>query len=911
MTPDWRAIVRTHVPPLALEHEPEILDELAQHLSDVYDEALRAGKTEDDALAFASATLPAERERLARDVVSARRALPAIIADRWTADLPDGAAPRVRLLADLRRDVVYALRSLARTPGYAAVAVLTLALGIGANTAIFAAVDTILLRPMPYPHADRLFVPVSEHVGRNIRDASVSYGDYLDWQRETSIFDAVSVFQAFDADLTGAGARPERVSALAVTPEFFQAFQVTPVAGRTLQPNDHGADAPRVIVLTHGLWQRTFGGSSDVIGRTVRFGGVPREIVGVLPDRVAWPEAVALYVPLRPSTFSADTRERRDNMIFGALARLREGVTIGQGNAALATIASRLEREFPESRKGWTNHLVPLRDSMVPEGLRVGLWVLLASVGAVLLIACANLAHLGLVRGLARQRELGIRIALGASRWRLVRQIAVEGLVVAAVGGTAALALAAWMIRGLKAMAPPDTPFVAGLGLDGRILAATAAVAMLALFVSSLLPAVTSARVRPARALKDGTSAAGTSRRVRALRHGLVIAEIAGAVVLLVGAALLLRSFWRIQSVHAGVDVDRVLTGRLALPRAMPRYESSAATAQFYENLTDRLKALPAVESAAATSFVPVGGGGFGLGRVFLAEGWPEPPGGPDVGAQWNVITPDYFRTMGIPILAGRPFTRNDAEKSTPVMIVSRGFAAQMFGAENPLGRRARSWRDENVLREIVGVVDEVRYEGLAERERARQVYVPHAQNTWGSLNIVVRSKSGSPRSLETALRREVAALDADLALADVRSLDEIARRSVSGERYGTVLISLLAMTALALGAVGIYGLISHAVSMRRQELGLRAALGASPGHLYRLVFGQGLWLTAIGLALGLVGAVATGRVLDRLLYETEPRDPVAYAVTTVVILATAAIACFAPARRAARVDPLTALRVT
>jgi len=875
----------------------------------VYDEALRAGKSDEDALAFATATLPAERERLGRDLVTARRSLPGLIADRWSADLPAAPASRTRPLADLRRDVSYALRSLRRSPGYAAVAILTLALGIGANTAMFAAVDAILLRPLPYPDADRLVVPVSMHAGRNIKNASVSYGDYLDWQRETALFDAVALWRPFAADLTGTG-QPERLSALSVSPEFFRVLNVTPIAGRTLQPGDHEAKAPRVLVLTYGLWQRAFGGATDVVGRTVRFGGVPHEIVGVLPDRLAWPENVALYGAMRPSLYAAEDRERRDNMIFQSLARLRDGATLESGNAALATIASRLERDFPESRKGWTNHLVPLREYMVEEGMRIGLWVLLAAVGAVLLIACANLAHLGLVRGLARQRELGIRIALGASRWRLVRQIVVEGLVIAIVGGSAALALGAWMIQGLKAMAPPDTPFIEGLGLDGRVLAATAAVALLAMFVSSLLPAVTSTRVRPAPAIKDGSPSAGTSRRVRTLRHGLVVAEIAGAVVLLVGAALLLRSFSRIQNVHAGVDVDRVLTGRIALPRA-PRYEGSAAVAQFYENLIDRLKAVPGVESAGATSFVPVGGGGFGLGRVFLAEGWPEPPGGPDVGAQWNVITSDYFGTMGIPILAGRPFTRNDAEKSTPVMIVSRSFASQMFGAENPLGRRARSWRDENVLREIVGVVDEVRYEGLAERERLRQVYVPHAQNTWSSLTLVVRSKAGPPRSLESAIRRELAALDPDLALANVVALEDIARRSVSGERYGTLLISILALTALALGAVGIYGLISHAVSMRRQELGLRSALGASPGHLYRLVFGQGLWLTAIGLALGLAGALATGRVLDQLLYETEPYDPAAYAVTILAILATAALACLAPARRAARVDPLTALRVT
>ncbi len=909
MTPDWRAIVRAHVPPLAIEHEPEILDELAQHLSDVYDEALRAGKPAAEALAIATATLPAERDRLSHDIVSARRALPAVIADRWTADTPPAAPLRARALADVRRDVIYALRSLRRSPGYVAVAILTLALGIGANTAIFAAVDAVLLRPMPYPHADRLVVPVSENAGRDIQNGSVTYADYLDWRRETSIFEAVAVWQPFAADLTGAGGQPERLTALGVTPEFFQVLTVTPVVGRTLQPGDHETTAPRVIVLTYGLWQRAFGGAPDVVGRTVRFGGVPREIVGVLPDRLAWPEDTALYAPLRPATFDADTRERRDNMVFQSLARLRDTTTLDQANAALATIASRLEREFPESRKGWTDRVSPLREYVVPEGLRVGLWVLLGAVAAVLLIACANLAHLSLLRGLARQRELGIRMALGASRWRLVRQTVVEGLVMAVLGGTAALAVGLWMIQGLKAMAPPDTPFISQLGLDARVLAATATVALLAMLLSSLLPAITSTRVRPAPALKEGAPAAGTSRRVRLLRQALVVAEIAGAVVLVVGAALLLRSFWRIQQVDAGVDTDRVLTARIALPRAMPRYASSEATVQFYENVLDRLKAAPGVDTAAATSFVPVGGGGFGLGRVFLAEGWPEPPGGPDVGASWNVVTPDYFRTMGISLLAGRPFTRDDREKSTPVMIVSRAFATQMFGAENPLGRRVRSWRDENILREIVGVADNVRYEGLAERDVPRQVYVPHAQNTWGSLTIVVRSKTGSPRGLESTLRREEAALDADLALANISSLDEIALRSVSGERYSTLLISLLALTALALGAVGIYGLISHAVSMRRQELGLRAALGASPGHLYRLVFSQGLWLTTIGLALGLAGALATGRGLDRLLYETEPNDPAAYAVTIVTIAATALLACLIPARRAARVDPLTALR--
>jgi predicted permease len=909
MTPDWRAIVRSHLPPLAIAQEPEILDELAQHLSDVYEEAVRAGKTDPEALAVATATLPVERDRLSREIQSARRSLPGLIAGRWTSETSMTPAPQGRLWSDLRRDLRHAVRSVVRAPGYAIVAIVTLALGIGANTAIFAAVDAVLLRPLPYAGADRLAVPVSMNAAREIENASVSYADYADWKRETDIFESVALLRPVQADLIGAG-QPERVRGLIVSPEFFQVLAATPVAGRLLQPADHEAKAPRVVVLAHGFWQRAFGASSDVIGRTVRFSGQPYEVVGVLPPSISWPENASLYIAMRPDTLAADTRERRDNMIFLSIARLRDGVPLERGNAALAAIAERLQRDFPESRRGWTNRLLTLRDFMVPEEMRIGLWVLMAAVGAVLLIACINLAHLGLVRGLSRQRELGVRIALGASRWRLVRQLAVEGLVVATAGAGAAVALGAWMIQGLRAMAPPETPFLAGVGLDGRVLAGTAAMAAIALFVSGLLPALTSTRIQPAPAVRDGSPAAGTSRRVRILRHGLVVAEVAGAVVLLVGAALLLRSFWRLNQVDPGVDVDRVLTARIALPQG-PRYNSGETYVQFFQTLTDRLTAVPGVELAAATSYVPIGGGGIGLGRVFLAEGRPEPPGGPDVGAQWNVVTPEYFRAIGIPLLSGRTFTREDTSTSTPVVIVSRGFAAQMFGADNPLGRRVRSWRDENVLREIVGVVDDVRYFELGERRVSRQVYVPHAQNTWGLMNVVVRSNGAPPRGLESALRREAAALDPDVALSNVASLDEVASRSAAGQRYSALLITLLALTALGLGGIGIYGVVSHAVTMRTQELGLRAALGASPGHLSRLVFGQSLWLTGVGLALGLAGALATGRALDRLLYETEPRDPAAYSVTIVVIAAAALLACVGPARRAARVDPLAALRMT
>jgi predicted permease len=622
---------------------------------------------------------------------------------------------------------------------------------------------------------------------------------------------------------------------------------------------------------------------------------------------VAWPEDAALFVPMVPTAMDEDVRTRRDNMIFASVARLRDSATIEQGNALLAAIASRLEREFPGSRKGWTNRLQPLREYMVPEGSRRALWVLLVAVGAVLLIGCANLAHLGLVRGLTRARELSVRIALGASRWRLVRELGVECLLLGGVGAAAGSVLAIWMIQGLAAIAPDGTPFVDDLRMNVRVLAATAMVTVLSVLVAGVLPAVASSRIQPGPVLKDGTPAAGSSRRIRALRHALVIAEIAGAAVLLIGAALLIRSFWRLQHVDPGVDVDHVLTARLTLPRS--RYETPEASAAFFQNLGDRLAALPGVRAAGATSFVPIGGGGFGLGRVFLAEGWPEPPAGRDVSAQWNVITPKYFDAIGVPLLQGRTFTPDDRAASTPVVIVSKSFTERMFGGDNPLGKRIRSWRDENLLREIVGVVGDVRYTGLDEREVWKQVYVPHSQNSWGLMNIVLRSVGEAPGSLEATLRREVRSADADLAVSNVATLRSIARDSVANQRYTALLLSLLAGTALSLGAIGIYGVVSHAASTRRRELGLRAALGASPPQLTQLVLRQGLRLTAVGLTLGLAGALAVSRGLQELLYETEPRDLPAYATTLATIAIVATLASVGPARRAGRADPLTALR--
>jgi putative ABC transport system permease protein len=569
-------------------------------------------------------------------------------------------------------------------------------------------------------------------------------------------------------------------------------------------------------------------------------------------------------------------------------------------------MADRLALDQPVIRKGWTNTLLPLRDYLGDEDLRRALMLLLGAVGAVLLIACANVANLALVRGSGRTRELAVRLSLGASRSRLIQQLATEGALLAGIGVAAGLALAVPIMKGLVAIAPDGTPFLDQVHLNLRVMAVAAASGLVAAIVSGLLPALSGSVVRLGAVLREGSAGSGVSRAAIRLRHGLVVAEVAAAVVLVTGAALLVRSFDRLSHVDAGVTLDRVISGRLSIPTA--RYTDAGKRSDFARRIVDALDADPAVESAAITSFVPAGGGGFNLGRAFLAEGRPEPPAGADVPAQWNVITPDYFRTVGIPVLAGRPFDARDTATSTPVMIVGESFAKRMFAGESPLGRRVRSWRDENVYREVVGVVADVKYTGLADRGNPL-IYVPHPQDSWGSVLIVARARQGDPAALAPVLRRVVNGLDPNMAVAETRSLAESARRSVASQRYAMLLLTLLAVIALGLSALGIYGVTSHVFALRHREMGIRLALGASRNDLYRLVLTHGVGLAAIGLGLGVVGSIAATTVVQSLLFATSPADAMAWTAMVVVVLGSSCVASLLPARRAAGADPTGALR--
>jgi predicted permease len=892
----WREEIRRRLADANLDpaREEEIAQELEQHLEDRYAEWRAMGHSDGAARQAAIDEL--------REDIRMREELTRV--ERAPSSLPPAGTPGGRWsIVDRWQDVRYAARTLRRTPGFTAVAVLTLALGIGGTVAIVSAVYAVLYRPLAAADGHRLVVPVSVNAGRGIARGSVPFADYADWRNERDVFEQVALFSPIQLDL-GGGEAPERIEGLQVSAEYFAVMKALPLAGRVLAAADHEAKAPRVAVIADSLWRRHFGGDPQIAGKPIRVGGAVMTIVGVVAAEQMWPSTQAIWVPMRPSLLPADIRERRDNMIFASVARLAPGTPLPQARARVAAIADRIAQEHAASRKDWTTDLIPLREYIVAPEIRVGMFVLLGGVACVLLIACVNLANLLLARGADRERELALRSALGASRARLMRQLMTESLMLAVVGSAAGLVLARWLLQWLKTAAPAELPMADRMSLDGIALGIAAGLTVGTALLFGLLPAVAASSFQPADALREGGRTAGAGRRTGRLRDALVVAQIALAIVLLTGAGLLLRSFDRLLRVDPGVDVERILAGRIALPGG--RY-TPPQRVQFYERLIDALTAAPGVEAAAVTSFLPAGGAGFGLGRVFLLEGQPEPPASTDHGASWNVVTPEYFRAVGIPLRSGRTFTRTDAADSRPVMIINQTMARRVFGEADPIGRKMRSWRDENLLREIVGVVADVRYNGLADDERSL-VYVPHRQNEWGSMTVAVRA-AANPTGLTEILRREVARLDPDVAVARIAPLSAMAAQSIATQRFAALLLALFAAAATLLAGIGVYGVMSYVVAQRTHELGVRLALGARPPELFALVVGRGLLLAAIGAAIGLAGGVALGPLLRGLLFGVSATDPVTLVGVSLVLAAVAVLACAIPGRRASRIEPLEALR--
>jgi putative ABC transport system permease protein len=806
----------------------------------------------------------------------------------------------------LWQDLRYGVRTLARTPGFTLIAVLTLGLGIGASTAIYSVVNAVMLRPLPYADAERLAVPISVNAERGANDGSVTYADYLDWKNEGVFEHVAAIDNTLDhADLSGGNGEPERVRLAVVSEDYFTVLRTRALRGRFFAAEDYAVSGPaRALVISDGLWKRRFGSDPEIVGKSIYLNGRPYPVVGVADGRRTWPEGRDVFVPLAVGTDPGDLL-RRDNMLFLALARLKPGSSFEATDAVLAGMARRLEKEHPESRAGWTNRAKPLLDYVVGTQLWSSLLMLLAAVGFVLLITCVNVSNLLLTRGAARGHELAIRLAHGAGRLRLIRQLLTEGLLLAILGGAAGLLLAIWSVGLLKRIVPQETPRLEEIAVSPGVLLFTLSLSLACALLCGLFPAWQAARSEIQLALRESSRSGGSRPQRQRLKNALVVTEVALSLVLLIGAGLTLRSLAHVQSIDPGLKVERLVTMELNAPSV--RYRNGDSTFSFYRELVERLAATSGVDAAAISSALPLGGGGFYLGRSFLAEGWPEPPGGRDTQGEWNVVGPGYFETVGMPLLRGRDFDARDSAAGEPTIIVNETLARSMFSDQDPLGRRIRSWRDENVLRTIVGVVGDVRYFGREDEQRGL-VYVPHAQNAWRSMILNVRT-GGEPTQVIASIRDRIRELDKDLAVANLRTMTSILERSVAPRRASTMLLVLFAIVAAVLAAVGLYGVLSQVVAQRVHEIGIRMALGARPEDVWRMILAHGMRLSALGIAIGLVGALGLTRLMRGLLYEVSAADPVTYAGVALLLLAVALLASFLPALRAARVDPMVTLR--
>ena len=801
------------------------------------------------------------------------------------------------------QDLRHGLRVLARSPGSSAVAIVALALGIGANTAIFSLVHAALLEPLPYRDADGLVQVWEDASHYGFPHNTPSPANFLDWKAKNHVFEDMAASRADSFALTGTGGDPEMVVGRSVTGNTFALLGVRPVLGRGLTVEDDRPGGPAVAVIAHALWQRRFGGATDIVGKTVDVDGRPTTILGVMGRGFAFPfRDQELWVPI---AFSTEMAQNRNAHFLQVIARLRPGVTLARAKSDLSAIAAQLERDHPDSNKQLGAAVVALRDEVVGD-VRPALFVLLAAVGCVLLIACVNVANLLLSRATLRTREMAVRLALGAGRGRIVRQLLTESVLLAAAGGALGLGVALWSFDLLRTLIPSGTAPTAGLALDWTVLAYTAAVSLVTGVAFGMAPALAATRHDLATELKAAGSR-GASPATGRLHGGLVVAEVALAFLLLAGSALMVQAFVHVRGLDPGFQAENLLTVRTVLPS--PRYDEAARRNAFYDRVLERVAALPGVVSAGYTSFLPLTLRGGGIS--FAIENGPPPDGNQQQSANLRVISADYVRTMSIVLRAGRPLA---AHENQPVTLVNETFAHVYFGATDPLGRRIKqgSADSDEPWMTIVGVVGDVRQMGLENPTRA-EMYVPYNQHTghiiFSPKDLAVKVAGGDAMAMADAVRRAVWEADPLEPVADVRPMSKILDLELAGRSTQTRLLGAFAALALVLASLGIYGVLAHTVAQRRREIGIRMALGAPPARVVHAVVGRGLLLALIGVAIGLGGALVALRALSSLLYGITATDPLTYAAVAAFLTAISGLASYLPARQAARVDPMIALR--
>ena len=798
----------------------------------------------------------------------------------------------------LIKDLQFAVRGLIKRPGFTAITLIALALGIGANTAIFSLVNAVVLQPLPFPEPDRL-VWVYGNIRNAGNRASVSPADFLDYRNQNKTFEqfAASGTTPIPVTLTGDG-DPERLQASNVTGNFFQAFGVAPALGRGFTLDNEKTGQEQVTVLSYALWQKRFGGDPEIVNKSIVLDGKASQVIGVMGQDVTFPQVVDLWAPMN---FDADPEMKlRKAHFLRPIGRLKQGVSLVQAQADTDLIAAQLERQYPDSNTGWNLRLIPLREQLV-GGSRTTLFILFGAVGFVLLIACANVANLLLVRAATRQKEIALRTALGASRWRIVRQMITESLLLAICGGALGALLATWGVQLLVTLSGGSLPPTAKVKIDATVLGFTLLISIITGVLFGLAPALRTAKVNLIDSLKEVVRGGGESTLRNRTRSLLVVFESAVAVMLLIGAGLLVRSLIALQNVNPGFDPNNVLTMRIDLSRN--KYDKPEKTANFFQQLEERVAGLPGVETVGLVTELPLSGQPNDI--PFTVEGRPPVSTDQEFDADFRRVNRNYFDALRVPLLRGRNFTEQEVRQSNKVTIVSQQLVDAVFPNEEPLGKRLVSAMGGQPY-EIIGVVGDLHHRSLAEGQPFPAMYFPTRQS--GRTNLVIRTH-GDPLSVVGAVRKEVQALDPDQPIAAVKPMTEWIDSSVAPQRYSTTLLGLFAALAMILAATGIYGVMSYSVTQRTHEIGVRMALGARRVDVLKLVVRQGMLLTIVGVVVGLLGAFALTRVMSSLLFAVTTKDPITFAAVAVLLVAVAFLACFVPARRATKVDPLVALR--
>jgi len=804
-------------------------------------------------------------------------------------------------MESLVSDIRYAFRNLVKRPGFTFIALITLALGIGVNSAIFSSVYALLINPLPFPNQDRVVAIWDKVPARGIEHNEVTFANYLDLRAQAQSFDQLALERWWSTNLTG-GDSPERVQGFLVTANFLDVLGVRPIMGRNFAADENQPGKDAVVIISYSLWQRRFGSDPNIINKTVTTNAITRTVVGVLPPRFNYPKGAEIYAPI---AFTPELIKNRQNHAYYVIGRLKSNATMTGAQAEIDTIMGRLAGQYPEANTGLGATVYPVVADTVRQ-YAPALWLMMAAVGFVLLIACANVANLMLARATGRRRELALRTALGASRWRIIRQLLVESFVIALLGGAAGVLVAYWGIDLLRTASPGEAArFAPGwdhLGINLPVLLFTLGISLLSGILFGLAPAWHVSKPELSDALKDGgRQVASGSHRLRSL---LVVSEIALSLVLLIGAGLMARSFLALLKTSPGFNADGVLTMNLILPSA--KYKDDNQRAAFYSDLVQRVKSLPGVQSAAVVNYIPLGGANSS--DAFLIEGAPEPPAGQENVGRYRVCTPDYFQTMGISMAKGRAFTEQDKTGSTPVVIVNETMARRFWPNGDAIGKRMRFLGplDRSPWMEVVGIVQDVKHE--LNLPVISDYYLPHAQDSWNAMVLVART-TVDPASMSDPIRQQVAAIDKDQPVFDVKTMNEVRAISVAVYSFGSATMGIFAVLALALAAVGIYGVMAYAVTQRTQEIGIRMALGARARDVLKLVVTSGMRMAVGGAIAGLIGAFVITRLMAGLLFGVSPTDLLTFGLVTAALLLVALLACYIPARRATKVDLLVALR--